>query len=262
MKYILGRRITHVNKVVFGVYPGDVDLSLGSYIARTVPKTSVGIVDFSLISPYETDPTILQASQAAELLGAKWRCNFELPLYGLIHTASLKGVLLNVVKRAAPEVVILPPFSGETALHSLLYSLAAEVLISTERMNGPVNRHLLDSPKPPGRNIAATIWNRITRRQPGLEPRINGFTLAGDISDGCEIGVRYGEKEMDRRLRALSIYGEDYFPEDVLWRQGLTPQLGEIVLYKTTRKPPFFNWFLPIGTREAEDLVEVKQVEV
>jgi bacillithiol biosynthesis deacetylase BshB1 len=98
--------------VAIGAHPDDVELTCGGTVARAVQAGHrVGIID---LTGGETgthgsrDLRTDEATEAAQVLGVHVRLNAGLPDAGLHNTDDTRRIVVELLRRLAPRVVILP----------------------------------------------------------------------------------------------------------------------------------------------------------
>ncbi len=102
----------HVDLLVFGPHPDDIEIGLGGTVARHVAMGArVGLCDLTageLGTNGTVEERIVEADAAARVLGAAWRTNLRLPDGGLDGGADQIGALVDVIRRWRPRAVAAP----------------------------------------------------------------------------------------------------------------------------------------------------------
>ena len=263
MKYILGGRIKPVRTLVISAFASD-ESEFGGLIAAIGESRSFGIVDFLTGDPFNPT-TDTQAKEAANILGADWRCNLGItPEEGVKTSLSFRRILLKVLDRADPDRLLFPTCNNNSSLHISIHEAVSQVLVGAGRIKGPLIDELALIPVTPSGNLVASIWRRlISKKREKENPRekIDAWYPTGSNNIGTEVLFRYGPTAMEQFIRALSVYGTGHYPEEMLRRINLreikTGSRG--ILLEPIMDPPYGVMFSPVGTIMTEDLHILKQ---
>jgi bacillithiol biosynthesis deacetylase BshB1 len=101
-----------VDLLVFGPHADDIELGLGGTIAKhTAAGHRVGLCDLTraeLSSNGTPETRLVEASEAASVLGAAWRENLAWPDGGIDGTPEQMRSVIDLVRRARPRAIAIP----------------------------------------------------------------------------------------------------------------------------------------------------------
>ena len=101
-----------IDVLVFGPHADDVEIGLGGVIARHAAEGhAVGLCDLTraeLSSNGTPEERLVEAERAATLLGAAWRENLGLPDGGIDGGVDQVRVIVELIRKARPQVVAIP----------------------------------------------------------------------------------------------------------------------------------------------------------
>lgn len=111
----------HVDLLVFGPHPDDLEIGLGGTIAKHVALgLSVGLCDLTageMGSNGTVDERLAEAERAREVLGAAWRVNLRWPDRAIGSTGDHSRSATELIRRARPRAVALPYWSDRHPDH-------------------------------------------------------------------------------------------------------------------------------------------------
>lgn len=119
-----------VDIIAFGAHPDDVEIGAGGLLAKEVARGyKVGIVDLTrgeMGSRGTPEIRAGEADRAAEILGAKWRLNLEMPDGNV--TADNESVMkvARVIRTYQPSIIIAPYWDDRHPDHSKASQLITE----------------------------------------------------------------------------------------------------------------------------------------
>jgi bacillithiol biosynthesis deacetylase BshB1 len=135
-----------LDMLVFAPHPDDAELSCGGLIAKSVTQGHrVGIVDFTLgelSSQGEVEERVVEARNAAEVLGVAIRCNLEIPDGFSVASSSYPNPdsnksdaphepiakIVQCIRKWRPRVVVLPFDQARHPDHSACGHLATQAV--------------------------------------------------------------------------------------------------------------------------------------
>lgn len=98
--------------MVFGPHPDDLELGLGGVVARYADEgRAVGLCDLTageLGSNGTSTERLEEASEASQVLGARWRINLGWPDGDLDPTPERIGQVVDMVRRFKPRTIAIP----------------------------------------------------------------------------------------------------------------------------------------------------------
>ena len=102
----------HVDLLVFGPHPDDLEIGLGGTIAKhTAAGDRVGLCDLTrgeLSSNGTVEQRQIEANAAAQVLGAAWRHNLGWPDGGIAETPEMMRSAVDLIRRARPRAIAIP----------------------------------------------------------------------------------------------------------------------------------------------------------
>ena len=105
-------RLDHVDLLVFGPHPDDIEIGLGGTVAKhAAAGHRVGLCDLTrgeLSSNGTVEDRQREAEAATRVLGAAWRENLEWPDGGIAATPELVRSAVEMIRRARPRSIAIP----------------------------------------------------------------------------------------------------------------------------------------------------------
>jgi bacillithiol biosynthesis deacetylase BshB1 len=130
----------HVDLLVFGPHPDDIEIGLGGTIARHVASgQTVGLCDLTageMGSNGSVEERLAEAEAAREVLGAAWRVNLRLPDRGIGKAPDHVDAAASMVRAARPRTVAIPYWSDRHPDH-----VAASALLTEAVFNSGLRRY-------------------------------------------------------------------------------------------------------------------------
>jgi bacillithiol biosynthesis deacetylase BshB1 len=125
----------HVDLLVFGPHPDDIEIGLGGTVARHAEAGHrVGLCDLTageMGSNGTVDERLAEAEAARQVLGAAWRINLRLPDRAIGTDPDHLRAAAAVVREARPRTVAIPYWSDRHPDHAAASALLAEAVFSS-----------------------------------------------------------------------------------------------------------------------------------
>ena len=133
----------HVDLLVFGPHPDDLEIGLGGTIAKHAAMgLAVGLCDLTageMGSNGTVEERLAESEAAREVLGAVWRVNLRWPDRGIGPSQDHVRNAAEFIRRARPRAVALPYWSDRHPDH-----VAASAVLSDAVFNGGLRRYQAD----------------------------------------------------------------------------------------------------------------------
>jgi bacillithiol biosynthesis deacetylase BshB1 len=130
----------HVDLLVFGPHPDDIEIGLGGTIARHAASGhTVGLCDLTageMGSNGTVEERLAEAEAAREVLRAAWRVNLRLPDRGIGKAPEHADAAASLVRAARPRTVAIPYWSDRHPDH-----VAASGLLTDAVFNSGLRRY-------------------------------------------------------------------------------------------------------------------------
>lgn len=124
--------VSAVDVLVFGPHADDLEIGLGGTIARHVDAGNrVGLCDLTraeLSTNGTPEQRLVEASDAARVLGAAWRQNLGWPDGGIDGTPDQILAAVNLVRRARPRVIAIPYWHDRHPDHEAASTVLKEAI--------------------------------------------------------------------------------------------------------------------------------------
>jgi bacillithiol biosynthesis deacetylase BshB1 len=135
----------HVDLLVFGPHPDDIEIGLGGAVARHVQLGHrVGLCDLTrgeMGSNGTAEERLAEARAAAEVLGAAWRENLGCPDGGVGEDPAHVRCVVEFIRRCRPSTVAVPYWRDRHPDH-----VAASRLLTTAAFRSGLRRYPADGP--------------------------------------------------------------------------------------------------------------------
>ena len=140
-----------IDILAFGAHPDDVELGCGGTLHKAVVNgKTVGIIDLTkgeLGTRGDIKTRVIEASNAAKVLGVSFRENLETPDGFLTNSKENQLLVINMIRKYQPEIVFCNSFEDRHPDHSKACQLIREscflsglVKIVTEDVDGNVQK--------------------------------------------------------------------------------------------------------------------------
>lgn len=140
-----------IDILAFGAHPDDVELGCGGTLHKAVVNgKTVGIIDLTkgeLGTRGDIKTRVIEASNAAKVLGVSFRENLEMPDGFLTNSKENQLLVINMIRKYQPEIVFCNSFEDRHPDHSKACQLIREscflsglVKIVTEDVDGNVQK--------------------------------------------------------------------------------------------------------------------------
>lgn len=180
--------IKQVDILAIGAHPDDVEVGVGGMLhkfARAGSRT--GILDLTrgeMGTRGTVEERAVEATEAAEILGAAHRANAALPDGGLADTQEQRHALVPFIRAFAPRIILAPFDADRHPDHEAAHHLARNA------------------------NYLAGLARIDTEQTPHRAPQIYYYRVYGD-STPPQMVINIGE-EFETKMKALSAYRSQF----------------------------------------------------
>jgi len=195
-----------VDLLAIAAHPDDLELTCGGTLIKTVKqRRSVAIVDLTGGETGTHGSGSIRAQEAmaaAEVMGVSERVNAGLPDAGLHNTDETRRIVVELIRRFAPKVVILPYPIGRHPDHRIASELGRDASYLSGLKNYPAD----GTPHRPEKVLYTLAY-----REDAVKP-----TFVVDISDEFEqklAAIRCYASQFDGKMAAGEIFpaGDDIY---------------------------------------------------